>query len=97
SRHVRWCHRCPPFAADPAGYLRTLLDVLRSGRHDVLLPVHDQVFLVARFRDLLADRVGLAVPEFEALAQVQSKASFSRLLDALGLPQPPTQIVGTAD
>jgi predicted ATP-grasp superfamily ATP-dependent carboligase len=97
SRHVRYCSRCPHFAADPAGYLRTLLATLRAGRHDVLLPVHDQVFLVARFRDLLSGHVGLAVPEFEALAEVQSKASFSRLLDALRLPQPPTQVVWTAD
>src|SRR5262249_7076144 len=84
SRPGRGCPRCPHVGEVPAASLRPLRDVLGAGRHDVLLPVHDQVFLVARFRELLGGRVGLAVPEFEALAEVQSKASFSRLLDALG-------------
>jgi hypothetical protein len=97
SWYVRGCHRCPPFAADPSGYFRCLLDRLRAGRYDVLLPVHDQVYLLARFREALGGRVGLAVPEFEALAQVQSKVAFARLLDALGLPQPPSRVVASCD
>jgi biotin carboxylase len=94
---VRTCHRCPPFAADPAGFYRALLDRLRATRYDVLLPVHDQVFLAARFRATLAGLVGLAVPEFDAVVQVQSKVAFTRLLDALALPQPAWRIARRRD
>ena len=90
SRYVRACYRCPPFAADPLGYLNFLTDRVRTGHYDVLFPVHDQVYLLSRFRDLFAGRVGLPVPEFSALERVQSKAAFVRLLDELGLPHPPT-------
>jgi hypothetical protein len=93
SRYVRAWHRCPPFAADPAGYLRFLEGRLRRGRYDVLFPVHDQVYLLARFREQLGRYAGLALPDFAALEQVQSKAAFLRLLGALGLPHPPTAVV----
>lgn len=93
SRYVRAWHRCPPFAADPAGYLSFLEDRLRRGRYDVLFPVHDQVFLLARFRERLARHAGLAVPDFAAVEQVQSKAAFVRLLRELRLPHPPTELV----
>jgi predicted ATP-grasp superfamily ATP-dependent carboligase len=95
SRYVRACHCCPPFAADPAGYLDRLLDRLRSGRYDVLLPTHDQVFLLARFRDVAARWAGLAVPDFTSLERLQSKAGLLRVLDEVGLPHPPTVLART--
>jgi len=93
SWQVRSCYRCPSFARDSAGYLRFLEQRLRNFRYDVLLGVHDQIYLLSRYRDRLAGLVGLAVPEFAALRQLQSKASFVRLLSKLGLPQPATQMV----
>jgi hypothetical protein len=93
SRYVRRFYRCPSFTADPLGYLNFLSERLRRERYDVLLPVHDQVYLLSRFSEMFAGRVGLAVPPFEAVAQLQSKAGFSRLLAALDLPQPRTTVV----
>src|SRR5262249_33402181 len=93
SRFVRRIHRCPSFATDPQGYLRFLMYRLRAERYDVLLPVHDQVFLVSRFREKLRARVGLAVPEFATLERLQSKAGFLRVLEELKLPHPPTDLV----
>jgi predicted ATP-grasp superfamily ATP-dependent carboligase len=95
SRYVHAVHRCPPFAADPAGYLRFVYERLVAGRYDVFLPVHDQVFLAARFRDELGHHAGLAVPAFATVECLQSKAAFLRVLDELGLPHPPTRLVGT--
>jgi predicted ATP-grasp superfamily ATP-dependent carboligase len=95
SRYVRACHRCPSFGADPAGHRSFLLGRLRAERYDVLLPTHDQVFLLARCADQLRGRVGLALPSFAALERLQSKAAFVGLLDELGLPHPPTELVRT--
>jgi predicted ATP-grasp superfamily ATP-dependent carboligase len=93
SRYVRACHACPPFSTDPAGYLAFLEERLRKTRYDVLFPTHDQVYLLSRFRSELAKRVGLPVPNFAALEQVQSKARFITLLRELQLPHPPTVLV----
>ncbi|MGA8350984.1 MAG: hypothetical protein WB773_24540, partial [Isosphaeraceae bacterium] len=60
SRFVRAWHRCPRWNVDPVGYLRFLADRLAAERYDVLLAVHNQAVLLARFRDDLSRRVGLA-------------------------------------
>lgn len=93
SRYVHAWYRCPPFAADPAGYLEALEKRLHEGQYDVLLPVHDQVYLLSRFRDRLGKQVKLAVPPFAALERLQSKAEFVRLLTELKLGQPATELV----
>ena len=96
SRFVRKFHRCPGMRDDPAGFLAFIERLLASGRFDVLLPTHEQGFLFARVQERLARRVGLALPSFESYRAVHGKAGFSRLLDRLGLPQPPTRIVKSA-
>ena len=97
SRYVQRVHPCPPYGLDPAGYLHAVEAVIASARIDVLLPTHEQSYLFARVRSRLAERVGLPVPDFAAVDAVLNKASFSRLLHTLGIPQPPTRVVSTAD
>ena len=95
SRFVLAWHRCPRWNVDPVGYLQFLARRLASERYDVLLAVHDQAFLLARFRNELGRYVGLALPEFATLQRLQSKAEFLRVLDELDLPHPPTALVRT--
>ena len=97
SRFLRKFHRCPGLRNDPAGFLGFVEQLLATRHFDVLLPTHEQGFLFARVRQRLTDRVGLALPDFDSYRTAHSKAGFSRLLDQLALPQPPTRIVKTAD
>lgn len=90
---VRRWHRCPSIAQDPQGYLRFLVDRLKRQRYDVLLPTHEQVYLISRFREQLSQLAGLAVPDFDSLRQLQGKADFWRLMTDLGVPVPETKIV----
>jgi predicted ATP-grasp superfamily ATP-dependent carboligase len=93
SRFVRKFHRCPGLRQDPEGFLGFIERLLKQTAFDVLLPTHEQGFLFARAEARLKGRVGLALPRFGSYRLVHSKAGFSRLLDQLGLPQPPTRIV----
>jgi predicted ATP-grasp superfamily ATP-dependent carboligase len=93
SRFVRKFHRCPGLRRDPAGFLAFVEALLASGRFDVLLPTHEQGLLFAKVQDRLAGRIAVALPSFESYRTAHSKASFSRLLARLNLPQPPTRIV----
>jgi predicted ATP-grasp superfamily ATP-dependent carboligase len=97
SRFVRKYHRCPGLRDDPAGFLRFVERLLAQERFDVLLPIHEQGFLFAKVQGRLAAKVGLALPGFEDYCTAHSKAGFSRVLDRLGLPQPKTRIVTSAD
>jgi predicted ATP-grasp superfamily ATP-dependent carboligase len=96
SRLVNKWHRCPPIGRDPAGYLARVLELLRRERFDVLFPTHEQVFLFAKYRDQLRRYTHLAVPDFSAVAHLQSKAEFARLLAELQLPAPVTIIARSA-
>jgi predicted ATP-grasp superfamily ATP-dependent carboligase len=97
SRFVQKFHRCPGLRDDPAGFLRFVEDLLAARHFDVLLPIHEQGFLFARVQERLRHRAGLALPGFVSYRAAHSKAGFSRLLDQLGLPQPVTRIVKSAD
>ncbi|MER0242413.1 hypothetical protein AAHZ94_10335 [Streptomyces sp. HSW2009] len=93
SRWVARRHKCPPFAADPLRYLEALREVLSRHPYDVLLPTHEQLVALSRYRADFARLVpGLAVPDFRAVREVQDKAAATRLLDDIGLPQPETAL-----
>src|SRR5215471_7378157 len=95
SRFVQKFHRCPPLRDDASGYLAFVVALLESNQFDVLLPAHEQGFLFARAARRLEGRAGFALPAFENYRIALGKASFSRLLDELRLPQPLTSIVSS--
>jgi hypothetical protein len=95
SRFTHAIYRCPPFHSEPENYVDFVLKKVRSRRYDVLFPVHDQVFLLSRYRERFQKHVGLPVPEFSAIEKLQGKAHFLRVLDELGLPHPETAFVRT--
>ena len=93
SRHVRRWYRAPRFAKEPEEFLRFLADLLRRERYDVVLPTHEQVYLLSRFRDAVGRRAGLALPDFAAMEKMQHKGHYTRTLAELGLPYPETVFI----
>ena len=78
--------RLPDPAQDPTAYLSALDKASRDV--DVVLPTHEQAWLIAAGRRLLAPGFPAAIADITAFDRVQSKVEFARLLDELGLPQP---------
>jgi hypothetical protein len=97
TRHVRRVHDVPPVGREPHRWLDAALDVAARRGADLLLPVQEQVAVMALARDRIeAAGLATAVPSFEALAQVQDKVSAYRTLARLGVPQPPAVIAASA-
>jgi len=96
SRWVRKVHRCPHAGADPLAYINALGEVVGERGIDVVLPTHEQAWLLASAGGLLAPHVRVAVASAAAFDRVQSKVEFARLLDELGLPQPTWRVVESA-
>ena len=97
TRHVRRVHDVPALGRDPFGWLEAALGVAARRGADVLLPVQEQVAVMALARDRIeAAGVATAVPGFAALAQVQDKVSAFRTLARAGVPQPPAVVAATA-
>src|SRR5438270_2034179 len=97
SRFVRRVHHSPASGADPDRYLATVMDIVKSRSIDVLLPVHEQAYLFAAARKKLPAGLGIALADFEAFEQVQSKVSLAEFLSRLGVPQPATEVIHSAD
>src|SRR5690606_33536145 len=97
SRFVRRFHRCPPMGTDPEGFRDALLQLVTGGGFDVLLPIHEQGYLLARIADRLAPHVGVALPSFEAYERAVSRIGFARLLGELGIPHPRTEVLASPD
>ncbi len=95
SKYVRKWHRCPQFGRDPLGFLRCVGERLSLDSYDVLLPTHDEIFLIARVREALQKRVALAVPDFELIERLQSKLQFVNICHDLQLPHPETRVVSS--
>jgi predicted ATP-grasp superfamily ATP-dependent carboligase len=93
SRYVRSRLACPSFKLQPGEYLRFIVERLRQEPYDVLLPVHDQVYLLSRYREELARHTGVALPDFEAVRVLQSKVRTTELFRRLDLPQPECRVV----
>jgi predicted ATP-grasp superfamily ATP-dependent carboligase len=83
--------------ADPDGYLAAVIEIVKTDSIDALIPVHEQAYLFAAARERLPARLGIALADFEAFEQVQSKASFAALLTRLKVTQPETDIIRSAD
>jgi predicted ATP-grasp superfamily ATP-dependent carboligase len=97
TRHVRRVHDVPPVGRDPFGWLDAALDIAARRGAGLLLPVQEQVAVMALARDRIeAAGLATAVPSFTALAQVQDKVSAYRTLARIGVPQPPAVIAASA-
>jgi predicted ATP-grasp superfamily ATP-dependent carboligase len=93
SYFVRHVHSAPSSGSDPDGYLTAVLEVVARRSIDVLLPVHEQAYLFAAARHRLPIGLGIALADFAAFEQVQSKTALTALLARLKVPQPMTEIV----
>jgi predicted ATP-grasp superfamily ATP-dependent carboligase len=90
-------HATPASGRDPDGWLTAIQEVIRERAIDVVLPVHEQAYLLAAARKRSSLDAGVALAEFSAFEEVQSKASLAGLLTRLGVPQPATMLVRSAD
>src|SRR5260370_2445766 len=96
SRFVSRVRHAPASGADPDGYLAAVIEIVKTDHIDALLPVHEQAYLFAAARKRLPLGLGIALADFEAFEQVQSKAGFAILLTHLTVPQPTPDIFASA-
>ena len=82
---------CHHLAAIPGDITRQLKEQLQRTHYDVLFPTHDQVYLLSAKHTELKQWTSLAVPPFDSIQKVQSKARFVETLQSLNLPHPATR------
>jgi predicted ATP-grasp superfamily ATP-dependent carboligase len=98
TRAIRRSFRVPAPNADPAGFLRALLDIVRAERIDLLVPTCEELFYVARGHAALAAECAVLAEPLERLRPLHNKWLFAQRARSYGLTVPRTQLLqSTAD
>lgn len=79
-----------PFAKDNEKFIDCLIENIERYKARVLIPVHEETFLVAKYRERLAGLVGLVVPEYEQILLAHNKDRWEALARGLQVAVPET-------
>lgn len=78
-------------------FVAAVADLVAREGIELIVPMFEDVFYLARHRDRLPDGTRLFCPPFEVLAQVHDKASFLSFCGDIGVPVPKTVVATSPD
>ncbi|MFC5406129.1 ATP-grasp domain-containing protein [Cohnella soli] len=90
SRCVEQSFVVPAPTGDPAGFARELRAIAVNNRIDLLIPVCEEIFHIARELRQFDGVCRVFAPPLEALERVHHKGSFIRFAESIGLHVPAT-------
>jgi len=95
--YSRHCHRhfiYPSPYLYPERFIHTLAEKARQFNCQVVIPMHEEGFVIARYRDRLAPWLKVPLSDYDQIMTLHSKDRFYRLARRLDVPIPKTHIVG---
>ena len=90
SKHVTEKFLYPSPYSFPDEFLSTLKEKINQYRVDVIIPIHEETFLISKYSTHLSEVTNFAVPQYSAILNVHNKCSLCDLLNALGISTPKT-------
>ena len=91
SRHTTRRLLYPHAHDDPGGFLEAVVRELRERPYDLLFPTFEEIFVLARHRDLIESLTKLHVMDYADLLRVHDKASLATVAPELGVRSPRTE------
>lgn len=73
---------------DEKAFIDELIKQCKLRKPDVLIPVYEETFVVAKHKKLLGDYVNLFVPDFDMILAVHDKQNLYKTAETLGIPTP---------
>lgn len=92
SRAVERSFPVAPPRQQPERFIQDLLAIIRSERIELLIPTCEEIFYVARARDVLAEHCRVLTEPLELLGRLHDKYRFIQTVQAFGLPVPQTML-----
>jgi len=93
SSAVDRCFAVPPPRQERAAYLDALESLIKFHQIDVLIPMCEEIFHVARGAERLREHCRVLAPAMEQLHRLHHKHEFILLARSLGLPVPETRLI----
>jgi predicted ATP-grasp superfamily ATP-dependent carboligase len=75
---------------DQAAFIKCLVEHSRRLKADVVIPVHEETFVLAKFRHLLPKEMKLVLPDYEKILLAHNKDRWTGMARELGIPVPPS-------
>src|SRR5688572_550809 len=88
SRYVSGHFLYPSPYRNPEGFIDCLSTELRRLRAEVLIPVFEETFLIAKHKERLAPLVAMALPDYEQILLAHNKDRWDTIARGLGIPVP---------
>ncbi len=73
---------------DQAAFIECLVEHGRRLKADVLIPVYEETFLLAKFRHLLPKEMKLVLPDYEKILLAHNKDRWTGIARDIGIPVP---------
>lgn len=93
--HSRYCKagvKLPDFFDDPRGYVEAVASACRKYAIEVLIPGHEDLYWLARYRELLPRKTKMVHSSLESLEKAMDKATVLEYAKKAGCPVPGTEI-----
>lgn len=90
SRFAKSFTALPDFYREPERYFEDLCAALVKTGSRVLIPAHEDIGLIARWRNLLPDGVQVCLPSDSSLAVVEDRRIYMEAAERAGIPVPAT-------
>src|SRR4051812_37956799 len=78
----------PSVFTDPEGFISRLIDEIRRLRVDVLIPVFEETFLLAKHSARFFGCVATVLPNYQDILLVHNKDRWTETAQTLGIPVP---------
>lgn len=79
-----------PFAQDNERFIDCIIENIARFKAEVLMPIHEETFLVAKHKERLSNLVGLVVPEYEQILLAHNKDRWENVARELKISVPET-------
>ncbi len=93
SRYAKGHFLYPSPYSEQEAFVQCLLKNVESLGCDVLIPIHEETFLIAKHIDDFVGKVGLALPTYDQILAVHFKDRFFALCQNLDVPIPRSRIL----
>ncbi len=75
---------------DQAAFIECLVENSRRLKTDVVIPVYEETFVLAKFRRLLPKEMKLVIPDYEKILLAHNKDRWTGIARDIGIPVPPS-------
>ena len=88
SRYSKGNFIYPSPYSDQQGFIDCLIEKSIQLKTDVLIPVVEETFLIAKHKDLLSKYVNLVLPDYQQILTAHNKDKWEPIAAELGIPVP---------